>query len=475
MSFKSNKILSRDFYIILAVVVCLLFIKVFTHGVVISLGGDELIKWGLANDFMFFQSHYSFTHHEMRWAHWLQTKLFTSLIDDFWGHYIAALAPITIGLFIISLSIFRIVGLLPSILFLTLTTFDHNLLDLSFRLFPSNGTILPLSILIFFLLNENFRLDNFKNIIIIFFLSIWLYGIKETNIFFVPGIAYLIFMQGGLKYLIKYLILFLLFYVFETIMFIYHASGSMSIFGRFHQLILIGNDYIFDRMANTDSSILNIVDQINKWTKSSNSYIYISLIILLINNFILSKKSYFNSFASLNFSYPIISFMLFSTFMIGQAFNERYWFALIPIFYANIIILLFLFFKKFNFFIRIFVIIFFLIIFNNSAIKNIYDSIYNPTSLFSITSTYKAIQEKILDADCTITYSNISRSYASAYFFYISLMRVHEYRPYQLTKTIGNNDDYKYGWILQQEDSCNETYEFNIQMKKNGMYDLILE
>ena len=54
MNFKSNKILSRDFYIILAVVVCLFFIKVFTHGIVISLGGDELLKWGLANDFIFF-------------------------------------------------------------------------------------------------------------------------------------------------------------------------------------------------------------------------------------------------------------------------------------------------------------------------------------------------------------------------------------------------------------------------------------
>ena len=59
MSFKSNKILSRDFYIILAVVVCLFFIKVFTHGIVISLGGDELIKWGLANDFIFFLNYAS--------------------------------------------------------------------------------------------------------------------------------------------------------------------------------------------------------------------------------------------------------------------------------------------------------------------------------------------------------------------------------------------------------------------------------
>ena len=44
MNNKSNVILSKDFYIILAVAICLFFVKIFTHGIVISLGGDELLN-----------------------------------------------------------------------------------------------------------------------------------------------------------------------------------------------------------------------------------------------------------------------------------------------------------------------------------------------------------------------------------------------------------------------------------------------
>ena len=211
MNNKSNVILSKDFYIILAVAICLFFVKIFTHGIVISLGGDELLKWGLANDFIYFQSHYSLTHHEMRWAHWTQSKFFTLINDNFLGHYLAALIPISLGLFILAYSILNIAGVIPSIVFLIITTFDQSILDLSFKLFPSNGTLLPLSIIIFLLLKENFRLDNIKNIFIILVLSIWMYGIKETNIFFLPGIAYLIYVHGGLKYLIQYILLFLFF------------------------------------------------------------------------------------------------------------------------------------------------------------------------------------------------------------------------------------------------------------------------
>ena len=112
-----------------------------------------------------------------------------------------------------------------------------------------------------------------------------------------------------------------------------------------HQLLTIGNEYVFARMTNHDSNILNLHSQINKWTNSVNSYFYISTMILLVNNFILFKKNTNNSF-SLNFSYPIISFILFSTFMVGQAFNERYWVVLLPIFYANIILLFFIFLKN---------------------------------------------------------------------------------------------------------------------------------
>ena len=305
---------NRNIYIIFIVAVCLFFIKIFTHGITISLGGDELIKWALANDFVFFQSHYSMTHHQMRWAHWLQSMVFTNINDPFWGYYLASLIPSSLGFFIIAYSILKIAGVIPSITFLIITTFDQNILESSFALLPTNGLVLPLSIIIFLLLNKNFQLDNVKNILIIFFLSIWMYGIKETNIFFLPGIAYLILIQGGLKYLIQFILLFIFFYVIETAMLLYHSAGPMSVFGRIHQLIVIGNEYIFERMMNSDKNILNLYYQINKWTNTNNSYFYISTFILLVNNFILFKKNTNRSF-SLNFSYPIFTFIIFSSIL----------------------------------------------------------------------------------------------------------------------------------------------------------------
>ena len=98
-------------------------------------------------------------------------KIFFTLINDnFLGHYLAALIPISLGLFILAYSILNIAGVIPSIVFLIITTFDQSILDLSFKLFPSNGTLLPLSIIIFLLLKENFRLDNIK-----IFLLYWFY------------------------------------------------------------------------------------------------------------------------------------------------------------------------------------------------------------------------------------------------------------------------------------------------------------
>ncbi len=463
----------RNITILLTLTFVIIFIKIFTQGIVISLGGDELLKWGLANDFNFFQTHLSFTHHEMRWSHWLQTKIFTIISDDFWSYYLSSIIPLTLGILIISLSVLRVAGILPAILFIIISSFDQNLLNLSFKLLPSNGTLLPLAILIFLLLKENFRLDNFKNIFIVLILCIWMYGIKETNIFFVPGIMYLIFLHGGVRYLVQFIFLFFSFYVIETLMFVYHADGPMSTLGRFHQLFNIGNEYIFDRMKNYDSNILNLNAQVNKWTNSKNSYIYISLMFILINNFIISK-SFNNKLANLNFSYPIISFIIFSTFMIGQAFNERYWFILIPIFYANLIVLLYFFFKKVNIVLKCFIVLFFFLILNNTIIKNIYNSIYNPNSLVSIIEDYNYAQKKILDADCVKINSNKNSSYAVAYYFFVSLMRVHEYAPYQIIKIDNNNEDFKYSWKLQKFEKCNKNYELNIQMKEKGMYKLIL-
>lgn len=463
---------NRNIYIILIVAVCLFFIKIFTHGITIGLGGDELIKWTLANDFVFFQSHYSFTHHEMRWAHWFQSMIFTNINNPFWGYYLASLIPSFLGFFIIAYSILKIAGVIPSIIFLIITTFDQNILESSFTLLPENGLVLPLSIIIFLLLNKNFQLDNVKNILIIFFLSIWMYGIKETNIFFLPGIAYLILIQGGLKYLIQFVLLFIFFYVIETAMLLFHAAGPMSPFGRLHQLLLIGKEYIFTDMMNNDGNVLNLHSQINKWTSFSNSYFYISTFILLVNNFILFKKNSNCSF-SLNFSYPIFSFIIFSTFMVYQSFLERYWLILLPIFYANIILLFFIFFKKINIFLRCFVLLIALILFNNSASKNIYNSINSPVSLLKIIEKYNIIKNNILESDCTLINFNIDSSHAIAYYFYVSLMRVNEHLPYQIEKIENNADKNKSTWKLSFSENCLKTYEFDIKFKNQLKYSLL--
>jgi hypothetical protein len=104
-----------------------------------------------------------------------------------------------------------------------------------------------------------------------------------------------------------------------------------------------------------------------------------------------------------------------------------------------------------------------------------YNSINSPISLLKIIEKYNIVQNNIWGSNCTLVNFNIDTSYAVAYYFYVSLMRVNEHLPYQITKVENNSDKNKYTWKLSFSDNCLKTYEFDIKFTNKLNYNLLSE
>ena len=175
-----------------------------------------------------------------------------------------------------------------------------------------------------------------------------MYAVKETNLFFIPGILYFIFAYYGFKMCIKFILIFIFFYILETILFKFFIVGNFSNYGRIFEIIFRGTleEVQKEYSSNINLSLLEIV--INRWYHSGRGGIYlitlISFCYLFLKYYKVKIKKKFEIFIILTAA----SFYFFHTFFItslnplipGQAFTYRYNLVIFPICTAFISILI---------------------------------------------------------------------------------------------------------------------------------------
>jgi hypothetical protein len=420
----SNGLITIILFSLTILIINLLFFTPEIHGY------DEMAKWSAGKKF--FESFViSNQFHSLRWGAWITTIFFQSLDNGPVAYYIHNILVLHISLIIFAYVIFKLAGIIPSIVFLFITNYHDFILWSGFQADISVSTFLPLSLIVL-LIQKNILggVDSKqyfkKNLYFSFFTFIcfYLYAVKETNLFFIPGILYFIFIYYGPKACIKFITFFFIFYSLETIALNYFVSGNFSNYGRIFELVFgeAGN-YMKNQIPNLYKN-LTFFDLINlRWNSGRSSFIYLIAFIVFfyiyLDNFKKkNKKKIIIFIASI-----VLSFYFFHTFFIislnpltpGQDFMERYNHVILPIGTGLISVVIFKIFllKKFKL-IKIFSILIFLylieptikhttiahsLLVNHSVTYVKLNNIFIYDSIFSRVNYYNKLKKIIKDQD----------------------------------------------------------------------------
>ena len=308
-----------------------LFYTPFIHGY------DEMAKWSAAKEFIknFYISN---QHHSMRWGAWITALVFQGFENGPLAYYIHNLLVLQISLIIFSYIIFKYSGIIPSIIFLLITHFNDFILWSGFQADVTIATFLPLSLII--LCVQKNILNKTLNFTLFVFLCFYLYGVKETNLYFIPGILLFLFRYYGIKKCANFILFYVLFYILETFFFKYY-SNNFSSYGRIFEL--------FSGAANNETKeyflinfpnlkLLDII--ILRWNFLPSTPIYlITLLGVIYICCINYKKKIAKQKTEVFISLITLSFFFFNTFIISsidpllpiQAFVYRYNVVIYPI------------------------------------------------------------------------------------------------------------------------------------------------
>ncbi len=316
-------------------------------------GYDEMAKWSAGKKF--WENFEIFKHHHnMRWGAWITSLFFQSLKNAPIAYYIHNLLVLHISLIIFAYVIFKLAGIIPSIIFLFITNYYDMILWSGFQSDVSVSTFLPLSLIIF-LIQKDIMKDTKtflkKNLYFFFFTFVcfYLYAVKETNLFFFPGILAFIFIYYGFKKCIQFILIFIFFYFLETIFLKYFILGNFSNYGRIFELLFGGTlqEVQKDVSKEVNLSVFELI--IKRWYHSGRGFIYLITLIgffyFLIKYFKEKTKKKIEIFIILT----VLSFYFFHTFFLislnplipGQDFSPRYNLVIFPICTAFISILIF--------------------------------------------------------------------------------------------------------------------------------------
>jgi len=353
--FKENKILKISNGLItiilssfIILIINLLFFTPEIHGY------DEMAKWSAGKKFIE-NFEINTNHHSMRWGAWITTLFFQSLENAPLAYYIHNLLVLHISLIIFAYVIFKLAGIIPSIIFLIITHYYDEILWSGFQSDISISTFLPLSIIILLIHKDIMKnagtLLKYNNFYFLFFTfaCFFLYAVKETNLFFIPGILFFIFIYYGLKKCIKFILIFVFFYFLETIFFKYFISGDFSNYGRIIELIF-GKTLSQIQSEFAGAGVISFSELILKrWYYSGRGWIYLITLIGFIFFFLKYFKKKNKKTVEIFIILTVLSFYLFHTFFItslkplvpGQVFSPRYNLVIFPICTGFISILIF--------------------------------------------------------------------------------------------------------------------------------------
>lgn len=282
----SNGLITIILFSLTILIINLLFFTPEIHGY------DEMAKWSAGKKF--FESFViSNQFHSLRWGAWITTIFFQSLDNGPVAYYIHNILVLHISLIIFAYVIFKLAGIIPSIVFLFITNYHDFVLWSGFQADISVSTFLPLSLIVL-LIQKNILggVDSKqyfkKNLYFSFFTFICFYfcAVKETNLFFIPGILYFIFIYYGPKACIKFITIFFIFYSLETIALKHFVSGNSSNYGRIFELMFGGTTQSIKTFFTGIINNLTILELITRrWQHNDSMWFYlINFINLNINS-----------------------------------------------------------------------------------------------------------------------------------------------------------------------------------------------
>lgn len=290
-------------------------------------------------------------HHLLRWGNYLILYFFSL----FTGGFSFELITITSGVsFFIAISILswvclREIGFFPALFFL-LFVFTSKALSLEvFSWTVINQALLPLSLLVLLICeltkNPNLKLGPIYMALLCF----WLYGVKETNLFFFPFLIFLNFFSSNKSFYLKAILTFVSLLILETFL-LYIFSENNYPFGRLMGLMSSSSDHLggmisgkyMPEQVTSPGSIENSFLIFYRWYSARDwdtTIIYFSFILSILFLFGRNERLFPKIISSL-----ILSFFLFTTFFIvsvfplvlGQPFATRYLTILIPLSYLII-------------------------------------------------------------------------------------------------------------------------------------------
>lgn len=179
------------------------------------------------------------SHHSLRWGGWFIAYLFNSFFSDNLVYYLlAAMVPAILGGAIFTALVTRAFGFWMGLVFVMFWMVDPELYLRTYTLMPSGATFFPLSLILFslvwFIEKESF---NTKAAVFLAIVCFWAYGVKETNLFFVPGIMFVLFKSFRVKYLFVFIGAGCVLYFAESFLLWYLTSIGHG-YGRLYELTL---------------------------------------------------------------------------------------------------------------------------------------------------------------------------------------------------------------------------------------------
>lgn len=427
----SNGLITIILFSLTILIINLLFFTPEIHGY------DEMAKWSAGKTFFEnFKIYNQF--HSLRWGAWITTLFFQSLNNGPIAYYIHNILVLHISLIIFAYVIFKLAGIIPSIIFLFITNYYDFILWSGFQADISVSTFLPLSLTI--LLIQKNILDNPKNFLkknlyfsFFTFICFYLYAVKETNLFFIPGILYFIFIYYGSKACIKFVLFFIFFYSLETFFFKQFIVGNFSNYGRIFELIFReAGSYMKNELPRFYKN-LTVFDLINLRWNSNRSLIYLITFLVFFYIYLVNLKKKNKKKIKIFISLIVLSFYFFHTFFVlslnplipGQDFNERYNHVILPIGTGVISIIIFKIFllKKFKL-IKIFTALIFLyliapsikhlsiahsLLVSHTATNEKLNNVFIYESFFSRIKYYNKLKTLIKNEDSCFTSKNHPR------------------------------------------------------------------
>jgi len=242
---RSNEV-AGGFYWIAFIFVGAQILKFFLLVPEAEIGGDAAHKWSLARDIAngsldIVRAMDLVDHHYLRWASWGPAAVLIGLTsDDIAVYYLSTALPSTLAGVIFLYVFHRTFGAIPALIFAGVWYFDPLIYRATFQLLPSGAGLLPLALLVLtFLRFSQGRISPNQLALLSACTLFWLYGAKETNIFFVPGAIAAVWMLAGTRFALTFLLTGISLYIVETVV----LSGMVGYFlpgGRLFALLLEG-------------------------------------------------------------------------------------------------------------------------------------------------------------------------------------------------------------------------------------------